>query len=89
MYFSKDYPNAKVGYTVEVRLLDDDGAVRFHPLRSFGERQGDAIEFQIYDCPKLSAAQIQQLVKSYNGDRYMRLPSPNNGIARFVKQEIL
>lgn len=86
MYFCKDYPNAKVGYTVSVKLLDDDGCVRLHPLRSFGERQGDAIDFQLYDCPKLSYTNMMQLVKNYDGRPYMRSVTPG-GTVRFIRRE--
>lgn len=84
MYFCKLYPHYRVGYTVVVKLLDTDGRVRFCPLRSFAERQGDAIAFQLYDCPKMSEAQIRALAGQYDGRPYKRIENPDTGAVRFV-----
>lgn len=84
MYFFKLYPHYRVGYTVTVKLLDADGCTRFYPLRSFGERQGDAIDFQLYDCPKMSEAQIRALAWKYDGRPYKRVESPDTGMVRFI-----
>lgn len=44
------------------------------PLRNFGDRQGDAIDFKIYDCPRLEDNIIRALIKRYDADvRYSRL----------------
>ena len=50
MYYTIRYNN---GYEVCVVKTDDDGCLRTHPLRNFGERQGDAMLFKQHDCPRL------------------------------------
>lgn len=50
--------------------------LHWHPLRNFGERQGDAKCFKDWDCPKLSDQQIRILERNYNPDRkYVRVSS--------------
>ena len=58
-------------YIVEAYIIEDPNSTRgyWHPLRNFGPRQGDAICFRDYDCPKLSDSEINALVKAYNVDR--------------------
>ena len=47
--------------------------LQWHPLRNFGERQGDAFAFRQWDCPKLSDNQIRSLEKAYSKERkYIR-----------------
>ena len=54
----------------------------WHPLRNFGDRQGDARFFKEHDCPKLEDGMIRVLIKHYNPSvKYIRL---NGG--RFKKQ---
>ena len=56
--------------------------LQWHPLRNFGERQGDARFFKEYDCPKLEDGMIRALIKHYDPSvKYIRL---NGG--RFKKQ---
>ena len=61
--------------------MPSDGCCQWHHLRNFGSRQGDAIEFMEYDCPKLPYEHIVQLAKRYDasvrwkrvsGDRFVR-----------------
>lgn len=87
MYFCTLYPNFGVGYTVNAKMLDEDGCVRFHPLRSFAERQGDALCFQIHDCPKMSETAIRGLIRSYDGRPYKRIENPDTGTVRFEHLE--
>ena len=62
------------GYIVEVYILDNDGVMRWHPLRNFGERQGDARAFKEYDCPNLEDWEIRSLIKNYKPEvKYQRL----------------
>ena len=50
--------------------------LQWHPLRNFGERQGDASAFRYWDCPHLSDTQIKMLERAYNKDRkYIRVSS--------------
>ena len=45
----------------------------WHPLRNFGDRQGDARIFMEIDCPKLKDSQIRMLENAYSKDkRYIR-----------------
>ena len=50
--------------------------LHWHPLRNFGDRQGDAFAFRDWDCPHLSDTQIKMLERAYNKDRkYIRVSS--------------
>lgn len=61
--------NAPEGYIVEVYENN-----RWFPLRNFGDRQGDALEFCHWDCPKLSDMSIKALIKRYdNNVKYIRV----------------
>lgn len=45
----------------------------WHPLRNFGDRQGDAFAFRDWDCPHLSDTHIRMLERAYSKDkRYIR-----------------
>ena len=56
--------------------------LHWHPLRNFGDRQGDARFFKEYDCPRLEDGMIRALIKHYDPSvKYIRL----NG-SRFKKQ---
>jgi hypothetical protein len=62
------------GYVVEVNILDSDGVCRWHPLRNFGDRQGDARAFKEFDCPELNDNVLRALIKRYDPDvKYMRV----------------
>ena len=57
--------------------------LQWHSLRNFGERQGDAICFRDYDCPKLDDTHIRMLEKAYTKEkRYIRI---SNGITTKFK----
>lgn len=46
----------------------------WHPLRNFGDRQGDARFFKEHDCPGLEDNMIRALEKHYDPDvKYIRL----------------
>lgn len=65
----------KGDYIVEAYIIEDQNSLygHWHPLRNFGERQGDAIFFKEYDCPKLEETHIRLLIKNYNPERrYIR-----------------
>jgi len=71
--------NTPDGYVVE--WYDGD---HWHPLRNFGDRQSDAIEFKTTDCPRLDDWNLKALVKRYDPSvKYKRL---KNG-RMFVKQK--
>ena len=55
MYFAIRYND---GYEVCVVKTDEDGCIRTHPLRNLGQRQGDAILFKMYDCPKFEWSRL-------------------------------
>ena len=57
--------------------------LQWHSLRNFGERQGDAICFRDYDCPKLDDTHIRMLEKAYTKEKkYTRI---SNGITTKFK----
>jgi len=60
--------NTRHGYVVEAYMLDKDGTERWLPLRNFGERQGDALDFCRTDCPKYSLDLIRGMVNTYRPD---------------------
>lgn len=72
------------GYTVDVRTQDERGCLSCIPLRSFGERQGDAIAFQLYDCPKLTDHQLKFLIKNYDARRHYIRVVGRSGNVSFV-----
>lgn len=62
-------------YIVEAYIIEDPNSLcgHWHSLRNFGERQGDAICFKEYDCPKLDDMHLRLLIKNYNPERrYIR-----------------
>lgn len=61
--------NNPEGYVVEAFWPDADGMERWMPLRNFGDRQGDAIDYRDIDCPELSDTMIRALIKAYDKDR--------------------
>lgn len=72
------------GYEVGVTMVSENGMMKYHPLRNFGERQGDAMIFKEVDCPKLTEKQLRLLIKKYNPKvRYIRC----TGGHRFIKNE--
>ena len=80
MQFGLEYRD---GYEVTVLMEDERGLRRWHPLRNFGDRQGDAKMFKMVDCPDLTDTQIRMLIKNFDSSvKYERI----NG-RRFVKQK--
>lgn len=76
--------NTPQGYVVEAHVIDDPNGLlgHWHPLRNFGDRQGDAIAFRDFDCPQLTDAHIRALIRAYNPEtKYIRV----NG-RKFIKQ---
>lgn len=74
--------NEPWGYVVEAYFPDKDGIERWLPLRNFGDRQGDALDFRDIDCPVLSDENIRVLINRYDWKvRYVRMEKH-----RFYKQ---
>ena len=74
--------NTAEGYVVQAYISDGTGYGQWYPLRNFGQRQGDARAFMLYDCPQLSDAHITALRKSYRPEvKYKRVTS-----TRFERQ---
>ncbi|MBQ6577187.1 MAG: hypothetical protein IJL91_05515 [Bacteroidales bacterium] len=66
--------NTRKGYIVEAYMPDKDGIERWLPLRNFGERQGDAMDFCRIDCPIFSPDLMRGLANSYRPEhRYARI----------------
>ena len=73
--------NSPDGYVVEAYIVEDG---HWHPLRNFGDHQGDAIEFRDCDCQRLPLEHIHQLVRQYNpAVKYARISG-----TRFIKQTL-
>lgn len=76
--------NEPQGYVVMAYMPTAENVYGWMPLRNFGDRQGDAIDFRDTDAPKLTLGQLRALVKRYNPNvRYQRI----NG-RRYVRQYI-
>ena len=61
------------GYEVCVVLPSlETGYLHTYPLRNFGERQGDAICFKMFDCPLLTDMQVRSLINSYDPSKKYR-----------------
>lgn len=71
------------GYEVAVLMPDERRLVRWHPLRNFGDRQGDAKIFKYVDCPRLTDTQIRMLAKRF--DRSVKYERINSRY--FIKQQ--
>ncbi len=72
--------NTGHGYVVSVYDPADLGGWR--PLRNFGDRQGDARDFTLYDCPHLDGSSLRLLMKSYDPSvKHIRISGK-----RFVRQ---
>lgn len=83
MYYQFQVNNTIDGYVVEV-FIPNDNSLRgyWFPLRNFGDRQGDAIAFRDWDCPKLTDLQIKALINRYDrAVKYERVSA-----SKFVKQ---
>lgn len=75
------------GYVVAVLMIGEYGFLKYHPLRNFGERQGDAKIFKEVDCPKLSDSQIRMLIKNYSPNvKYIRV-SGKKFVSEFIAPE--
>lgn len=73
--------NSEFGYIVEAHIEDDNGMRYWVPLRNFGQRQSDAMDFCHTDCPKLNETSVKSLARSFdravtykrvNGRRFVR-----------------
>lgn len=67
--------SSKQGYIVEGYFtLPPETWDSWHPLRNFGDRQSDAIEFKYYDCPNLDEKRVIALAKMYKQEtKYIRV----------------
>lgn len=54
------------GYEVGVTMVNELGYYRYHPLRNFGNHQGDAKLFMEVDCPKLTDLELKLLINNYD-----------------------
>ena len=75
----------QVGNTPEGYVVSCYHDGNWHPLRNFGERQGDAFAFRDWDCPHLDDAHIRMLERAYSKDkRYIRHSSTKFAIEREI-----
>jgi len=62
------------GYLVMVRMENANGFRWCSPMRNFGDRQSDAMNFRDWDCPKFTETQIKAFVTSYKpNEKYKRI----------------
>ena len=74
--------NTQDGYIVEAYISDGTGYGQWYPLRNFGNRQGDARDFMLYDCPKLTDLELKCLIRNFDiKTKYARI-----GRRRFIKE---
>lgn len=63
-----------LGFIVIALWRDEDGILRWHPLRAFGMHQGMARAFIECDCPDYSLSDLKRINKSYDDNRsYVRI----------------
>lgn len=61
-------------YVVYAEIISPDGYTTFKPLRNFGCRQSDAIEYRDIDLKDVKESRINFLIKTYKPDvRYKRV----------------
>lgn len=76
--------NTPDGYIVGVYLRDGAGNGHWLPLRNFGDRQGDAIEFRDQDVPDFSVKELLMLHNTFDRTRrYKRLKKRSYQITKF------
>lgn len=73
MVFQKK--NTPHGYVVEGYFtLPPETWDSWHPLRNFGDRQSDALEFKNIDCPELDIRHAISLARMYKSEiKYIRV----------------
>lgn len=72
----------QVGNTSDGYVVSCYHDCHWHPLRNFGDRQGDARIFMESDCPKLPLQHLRLLERAYDKNtKYIRETSQ-----RFRKQ---
>lgn len=62
----KQVESTKDGYVVSVLITESNGHESWKPLRNFGDRQSDAIEFRDHDVDNLPDSHIKTLIQRYD-----------------------
>lgn len=66
--------NTSDGYVVKAFVYMTDRYRQWKPLRNFGDRQSDALEFCHHDCSRLSEQDLSLLIKNYKVEnKYTRI----------------
>lgn len=85
MYVAFDFQieNTHNGFVVSAFCCDTPSTYwQWKPLRNFGDRQSDTIEFKHRDCPKLNEFSLKNLINSYDKEvKYIRVND-----RKFIKQ---
>ena len=76
-------------YVVYAEIISSDGYTPFKPLRNFGCRQSDAIEYRDSDLKDVTEAQLNMLIKIYNPKVKYKRCVDENGVAWYRKMNNL
>lgn len=73
--------NENGDYVVYAEIISSDGYTTFKPLRNFGYRQSDAIEYRDNDLKDVTEAQLNMLIRIYNPKVKYKRCVGENGVA--------
>lgn len=66
--------NTPDGYVVSARFqMQGEKEERWHKVKNFGDRQGDAIVFRDIDLATLDFNRVALMAKKYNGRKFKRI----------------
>jgi len=68
-------------YVVYAEIISPDGYTTFKPLRNFGCRQSDAIEYRDSDLNDVTDIQLNTLIRTYNPKVKYKRCVDENGVA--------
>lgn len=76
-------------YVVYAEIISPDGYATFKPLRNFGCRQSDAIEYRDSDLKDVTDIQLNTLIRTYNPKVKYKRCVDENGVAWYRKMNNL
>lgn len=81
--------NENGDYVVYAEIISPDGYTTFKPLRNFGYRQSDAIEYRDNDLKDVTEARLNMLIRTYNPKVKYKRCVDENGVAWYRKMNNL
>jgi hypothetical protein len=79
--------NTKNGYVISVYTTYDVGYNKWYPIINFGDRQGDARFFMLYELDKYNESFIRRRIKDFNPkDKYKLEYDDKNMESKILKQ---